>query len=47
MFGILYAIGSPLPFPEARPWKSSWRYTAFRTGGAALQRLLKVFAPKP
>ena len=25
LYGILYAIGKPLPFPEARPWKMSKR----------------------
>lgn len=24
IYGILYAIGKPLPFPEARPWKMSF-----------------------
>ena len=25
LYGVLYAIGKPLPFPEARPWKMSKR----------------------
>jgi hypothetical protein len=34
VFGIFYAIGSALPFPEARPWVKSFRYTLFtRLGG--------------
>ena len=24
IFGILYALGKPLPFPEAQPWRKSW-----------------------
>ena len=47
VFGILYAIGYPLPFPEAQPWTSSWQYTAFRTGSGVLQGLLKAIAPRP
>ncbi|EOD31310.1 hypothetical protein EMIHUDRAFT_232084 [Emiliania huxleyi CCMP1516] len=26
IFGPAYAIGRPLPFPEARPWRPSKRY---------------------
>jgi len=26
VFGLFYAIGKPLPFPEANPWKISKRY---------------------
>jgi hypothetical protein len=37
LYGILYAIGSPLPFPEARPWKKSWQYGIFQQIGALLQ----------
>ena len=29
MFALLYAIGSPLPFPEGRPWKMSFQYWLF------------------
>ena len=25
LYGILFAIGTPLPFPEANPWKPSWQ----------------------
>ena len=25
LYGVLYAIGRPLPFPEARPWRMSKR----------------------
>ncbi|KAL3823488.1 hypothetical protein ACHAXA_010248 [Cyclostephanos tholiformis] len=38
LYGILYAIGTPLPFPEARPWKKSWQYGVFQKIGALLQR---------
>jgi hypothetical protein len=24
LFGIMYAIGHPLPFPEAKPYRRSW-----------------------
>ena len=30
IFGIFYAVGSPLPFPEANPWKKSKRYAFFQ-----------------
>lgn len=30
VFGIFYAIGKPLPFPEAKPWKMSKRYRFFQ-----------------
>jgi len=39
IYGILYAIGRPLPFPEARPWKMSRRYWLFQKAGRLLQRL--------
>lgn len=29
VFGILYAIGRPLPFPEAQPYRKSWRFRLF------------------
>lgn len=43
VFGILYAIGSPLPFPEAKPWKKSWQYKFFGWFGAFMQKVSKVF----
>jgi hypothetical protein len=36
LYGILYAIGKPLPFPEAQPWKKSWQYALFQKIGALL-----------
>ena len=30
LFGILYSIGRPLPFPEANPPKKSWQLQIFR-----------------
>ena len=33
LYGIMYAIGKPLPFPEARPWKMSKRYRLFNALG--------------
>ena len=32
----MYAIGKPLPFPEAQPWKISWQYNLFQKLGALL-----------
>jgi len=29
LYGVLYSIGKPLPFPEAKPWKMSKRYRLF------------------
>jgi hypothetical protein len=40
LFGILFAIGSPLPFPEAQPWKMSLRYRLFNAAGTVLPKLL-------
>lgn len=37
LYGILYAIGRPLPFPEAQPWKMSWQYSFFQKIGSLLQ----------
>ena len=39
LYGIMYAIGKPLPFPEARPWKMSRRYRAFQGIGNFVNRL--------
>jgi hypothetical protein len=36
LYGILYAIGKPFPFPEAQPWKKSLRYSIFQTIGEAI-----------
>jgi len=43
VFGILYAIGKPLPFPEAMPWKKSWQYKFFGFLGPFLQKLSSLF----
>jgi hypothetical protein len=40
VFGLLYGIGHPLPFPEAQPWKMSLRYKLFNKGGSLAQKLL-------
>ncbi|KAL7532037.1 hypothetical protein ACHAWF_003993 [Thalassiosira exigua] len=37
LYGILYALGRPLPFPEAQPWKKSWQYDLFQKLGSLLQ----------
>jgi len=39
LYGILYAIGRPLPFPEALPWKPSFPYIAFQKIGGLLNKL--------
>ena len=39
LYGILYAIGRPLPFPEALPWKPSLPYMAFQRIGSLLSKL--------
>lgn len=41
LYGVLYAIGKPLPFPEARPWSMSKRYMLFNKLGGFLQSLQK------
>lgn len=39
IYGILYAIGYGLPFPEARPWKASPFYRLFFQGGGFVSNL--------
>lgn len=39
LYGILYALGRPLPFPEANPWKISIQYDLFQKIGGLLQKL--------
>lgn len=34
VYGILYAIGAGLPFPEGQPWKASKRYRLFQWMGS-------------
>merc|ERR1712046_112988 len=41
VFGIFYGVGSPLPFPEANPWKKSKRYRFFNLIGRVAQMLSK------
>ena len=38
LYGILYAIGRPLPFREARPWTPSLPYRAFQAVGGFIAR---------
>eukprot|EP00747_Dinoflagellata_sp_TGD_P000171 gnl/TRDRNA2_/TRDRNA2_100229_c1_seq1.p1 gnl/TRDRNA2_/TRDRNA2_100229_c1~~gnl/TRDRNA2_/TRDRNA2_100229_c1_seq1.p1 ORF type:complete len:204 (+),score=25.10 gnl/TRDRNA2_/TRDRNA2_100229_c1_seq1:26-613(+) len=38
VFGLFYAVGSPLPFPEANPWKMSKRYRFFTFLGRLMSR---------
>ena len=40
IFGIFYAIGFPLPFPECRPWRKSWQMRLFNSGNPVLQALM-------
>jgi len=39
LYGIMYAIGRPLPFPEANPWKPSLPYVLFQKIGGLMQKL--------
>jgi len=41
VYGILYAIGYGLPFPEAQPWEKSFQYSAFTTFSGLTQELQK------
>lgn len=34
LFGILWAIGKPFPFPEARPFSKSWQFRLFEWVGS-------------
>jgi hypothetical protein len=39
VYGIAYAMGKPLPFREAMPWKPSLRYRLFQKLGTLIQRV--------
>lgn len=39
LYGILYALGRPLPFPEANPWQKSFQYDLFQKIGGLLRKL--------
>lgn len=39
VFGILYAMGNRMPFPEGNPWKPSKRYRFFTWLGDAMQSM--------
>ena len=41
IFGPAYALGRPLPFREARPWKPSKRYRLLQAVGNLASRLRK------
>jgi len=41
LFGPLYAIGRPLPFPEAQPYSKSWQFKIFNLFGSVAQKLTK------
>lgn len=43
VYGLFNAVGSPLPFPEAKPWKMSKRYRLFSFIG----RLMSKMNPAP
>lgn len=34
LFGILYAVGKPFPFPEAKPYQKSWQFRLFEWFGS-------------
>lgn len=46
MFGFFYAVGSPLPFPEAKPMKKSWQFGLFSFAGNTMSKLQKFFSKK-
>lgn len=39
VYGLAYAMGKPLPFPEAQPWKPSKRYRFFSWLGSVAQKM--------
>ena len=41
VYGILYAIGYGLPFPEAQPWQKSVQYDLFQRFSGATRELQK------
>jgi hypothetical protein len=41
IFGPLVAVGSPLPFPEARPYRMSKRFRMFTFAGSVAQKFAK------
>jgi hypothetical protein len=36
-FGFFWGIGCPLPYPEGKPWSSSWQQRLFNSGNPLLQ----------
>ncbi|CAD7704102.1 unnamed protein product [Ostreobium quekettii] len=40
-FGMLYAVGKGLPFPEGQPYKISWRFRLVNLLGSITRRLRK------
>lgn len=44
IFGMLYAVGRGLPFREAQPWKTSFRYKLFQTLPRFTQMISKLFS---
>jgi hypothetical protein len=41
VFGLFYAVGAGLPFPEAQPWKKSKRYRFFTLLGNLASKMKK------
>lgn len=39
LYGIIYALGRPLPFPEAQPWEMSPQYRLFQTVAGLASKL--------
>jgi hypothetical protein len=46
MFGFLQAVGTPLPFPEAKPYKKSWQFSLFQKFGNLASKLQQKPASK-
>eukprot|EP00879_Flechtneria_rotunda_P000206 GHRR01000279.1.p1 GENE.GHRR01000279.1~~GHRR01000279.1.p1 ORF type:complete len:362 (+),score=75.18 GHRR01000279.1:203-1288(+) len=42
-FGLLYAIGCPFPYPEGKPWLSSWQQRLFNSGNPLLKAVMFVY----
>merc|ERR1719313_1420183 len=46
-YGIFYAIGYGLPFPEAQPWQPSPLYALATGGGFLRERMQRSLGEKP
>jgi len=43
VYGLFYAVGAGLPFPEAQPWQRSPQYELFVQAGGVLGKLMETF----